>query len=403
MKNILRITLVILLAIGLSACGSNNSDETDDSTSVVAFSDLSELPKATGPMAAASESISTMDLNLEAATTGMVIGTTDSSFFSSSSSPAACEMFNLFRESVISASQADMIICFVGHMNDYFSSGVTDEYGNSVSDVDIYDGEYHIFNLTITGDDGAPERVKMKLTKNATGSIESFEMFMCTLVGEDLAQNEYTSQTINDSNELTMTARGQSQETDGSGWHAIVANGILDDSGAYLSKTIQITHSGEWGDYGPSWGVGTLVQAGSGYSFSGYRANLYNEEINYDAVYSGGEVLNATSSSPLLMALGNGAANHESSWDSGGIDSWDGDTGLSVDSNDYTSAASSETVPTVSETQESVAFEAAQRWDCSDDVSVGILTMPEVQYSEMAAACSEYSMERSWINCEDFF
>jgi len=386
----------MLLAISLLACGSSETSELD----TTAVLDLSQLPKATGPMADASESISAMNLNLHVATTGMVIGTTDSSFFSSSSSPAACETFNLFREAVTSASQADMIICFVGYMNDYFSSGVTDEDGNPVSDIDIYDGEYHIFNLTITGDAGAPGRVKMKLTKNAAGeSIESFEMFMCALDGEDLVQNEYVSQTISDSNELTMTARGQSQDTDGSGWHAVVAGGMLDDSGAYLSKTIQITHSGEWGDYGPSWGTGTLVQAGSGFSFSGYRANLYNEEVNYDAAYSGGEVLNATSSSPLLMALGDGAANHESSWDIGGIDSWDGDTGLSVEINDFTTAASTEEVPTVSETQESIAFEPAQGWDCSDDVSVGILTMPEVQFSDMMTACSDYSMEHSWIDC----
>lgn len=408
MKKILGVMVVVLLTIGLAACGgsssgtSSGSDAEGGGSSALTISDVSQLPKATGPMAASgSESVSVKSASTKAATTGMVIGTTDSSFFSSASSPAACEMFNLFKEAINSASQADMIICYVGHMNENFSTGVTDGDGSLITGVDIYDGEYHIFNLNVTGDNEAPSRVKMKLTKNAAGSVNSFEMFMCGGSGENMTQNEYASQTISDENVLEMSARGRHQSAEGSGWHSVIVSGILNNSGAYNSKTIQIENSGEWGSYGPSWEVGTLVQAGDGYSFSGYRANLYNEEVNYDAAYSAGQVLNATSSSPQLMALGDGAANHETSWDEsgGGVASWNGDTGLSVESNDYTTAVSSEMVPTASETRLSITFALDQRWECNDDVGVGILTMPEVASSSLSAACSDYSISHDWINC----
>jgi hypothetical protein len=409
MRNALVGGLIVSLVF-FAACGGGSGGGTTSPT----FTNMSELPKATSPMASSASAQAIKD-GAKAATTGMNLQTTTEAFFNTTSSRGGCEMFNLVREGVSSAAQADMILCYVDYMNNMDSfSNLVDQSGNPI---DVYDGQWHIFNLDIVGDEYAPDRVKMRIVKNAAGSITSFEMFMCANTPGGIVQNEYTRQSI-DGTSFEMRAIGQQADAEGSGWHSVDVTGTLNSSGAYTQKAITVRNKGSWGGAGNlSWEEGTVTQTPGNFTFSGYQAGNWQEGTangTYgNSCYGLGEMLGDTSTELNQLAMGDGAAkydisgtwsdpNGQGTYEEVGTDAWLGDDASPVvppsDSGFY-NAANAGDLPTIQTQEITIGFGTGESWDCTDDVGVGIVDLPQAQQSAMNAACSEYVFDYGWINC----
>jgi len=118
-------------------------------------------------------------------------------------------------------------------------TGSSDASGQAIN---VYDGEWHIFNLNITNDQGAPDKVKMKIVKNSAGSITSFTMFMCKQNGT-MTQTEYTDQTI-DGQSFAMHGIGHFADSQWQGSHQVDVTGTLNSSGVFTQKTISSRNVG---------------------------------------------------------------------------------------------------------------------------------------------------------------
>jgi hypothetical protein len=325
-----------------------------------------------------------------------------------------CETFNVARDAIVSAAQADTILCYVQNMSSLISD-ITDNDGHPI---DVYDGEWHIFNLNITGaGDGSPDKVKMQIIREGE-NITSFKMFMCVRDGEGLIQNEYTEQLL-DGDGLSMTAKGRYRD-EWAGTHEVNVTGEFDDDGAYTQKTIETKNSGSeiGNEENTNWQEVTFTQTPGEFTVSGYQRGNHTDQggsgTYQQAAYGVGQMLGDASPVIANLAMGNGAVNVDSAytWDNdehgqGGEDfpsevfAWLGDTLASVDpasDSSYYDDASEGTVPTPADSV-SFAFTTAQTWDCSDDVAVAV-DLPAVSEETMNAACSQYgAMKHSWINC----
>lgn len=406
------IIFLSVFVIALVGCGGGGGGATPSAPTI---SDISQLPKATGPMASLSMSIS-KNLSFKAATTGLNLWTTTSSSFNSDSSRGACEMFNVVKGGIGSSMQADMIMCFVAYMSEQEAfQNLTDGDGNAV---DIYDGQYHVFNLNVTSGENIPNRIKMINRKNSDGSIDLFEMFMCGGDEGSREQNEYVKKEISGS-DVTMRSLGQYSDSEGSGWHSVAVVGTLDSSGAFTSKTVVERNKGEWGGSGNlGWQESTLSQFPGTFSFSGYRYGSWTDGlatgVYSDALYGYGEMLKDSSTDLSLLAMGDGAAQYysEGTWDDGGgnsgtwgpelgTEAWNGDTTKPVNPEDseYYDEANNGTVPTPETSEISFSFAESESWDCTDDVGSGIVDLPEMTDTEIMAACADYVPDHDWVNC----
>ncbi|MFH0799903.1 MAG: hypothetical protein V2A66_06950 [Pseudomonadota bacterium] len=399
----------------VAACGSSGGSGSS-SSSIPTISSISDLPTATSPMSSSASAMIVKGVD-KAATTGLNILTTTADNFSDQTSIGACNTFNSLKDNILSATQADMILCFVQNMDASANfSGLTDSNGHAI---DIYDGAYHIFNLNFAGvpsGDGAPNRIKMKIAKDGAGSITSFEMFMCRdkTDGSGLEQSEYTKQTI-DGTSYTMRATGSYQDSGGSGFHWVNVSGTLNSSRKFISKTITVKNDGSWGG-GTNWGEQTLVQAPASFTISGYHKGSFVDTEHgmsgsyEDKGYALGQMLgDATGLSSLAMGDGavlygqsgsntNPQGGPDQTHTQTGTDAWLGDGALPTTSNDYLAGAIAGALPTAASSM-TISFEASETWDCTDDVSVGIYDLPQVQFTTIESSCSKYMASGSWINC----
>jgi len=430
MKEKIMVGILIAGLALLAACGSSSS--TSDDGTAPTISTIDALPNATGPMAVTATASVSRDLSKDAET-GLNLTTTTASDFSTASSMGSCSMFNNVKDGIISAAQGDQILCYVKHMQTSFAE-VTDADGDPI---DVYDGEWHIFNMNIidcstdaecvdiSGEGstcntdgkcelagevvgGSPSRVKMQIVKNAAGSITSFEMFMCDA---NLVQNEYTKQTINDG-ALVMRAIGHFTSGTASGSHSVDVEGTLNSDSNYMDKIITLKNYGSFGGEGnTNWQEGTLTQGPGTFVFSGYNSGAYSYDggtgTHADIVYGSGEMLGDSSADISAMAMGDGAVKYSSSGTSGdgsGVDAWLGDGAVPVipatDSSYYNTANDGVLVTAKTEII-SFTFAAAELWGCDDDVGVGIDDMPSSSQADMDAACSQFGgFSRDWINCQ---
>lgn len=317
---------------------------------------------------------------------------------------AACQVANVLKESVISAAQADQILCYVQAMSDTFGEAVTDPY----------DGEWHIYNLDITGesgDDQSPSKVKMRIVKNTAGNITSFVMHMCNAT----TQTGYVSQTL-DGASLTMAARGTHSSSEWSGGYQVDVTGTLNTSGAYTQRTITMRNAGSSGASNSNWQEATVTQTPGAFIASGYqRGEWTNGDDNgtyAEAAYATGELLNDTSTDITTLAVGDGAVNADADYTfvssefSGSFDpdaevfAWLGDSMEALEpasDSSFYPAASAGTIPPLADSF-SITFDADQEWDCTDDV-VAAVTLPAVSGPEIDAACNQYDQSHSWIDC----
>lgn len=416
------IVVVAIMAFGcfLYACGS--SSDSGSSSSSPTVSTIEQLPMATGPMAASSSSVSALPSIGKAAevgkaaATGLNIISTQQSDFEHDDSMGACEVFNVVRQSVLSAAQADRILCYVQAMAalDTFE-GLTDSAGNPVV---IDDGSWHIFNMNFEGaDEGAPSRVKMRIQKTGD-AITSFTMFMCQGSGDSIAQNEYTSQTIDGSN-FVMTAKGMYSDGEWTGRHQVDVTGALNASNAFTSKTVTAKDYGSAiGGANLNWQESTLAQLPGAFALSGYRYGNYTDPeggtgTSQEAAYSKGQMLGDSVVDRTIanLAMGDGAVKVDGAYTSSrwgaydpdpSVDAWLGD-GAEVltpaSDSAYYADANAGTLPTVG-AQPSIEFTADQTWDCTDG-GIAYATLPVVSLPAIESACSQYGGMGgdSWINC----
>lgn len=398
--------LVLAATLAFAGCG-GGSGGTDTGGGTATISSISELPRATSPMASAAASIS-KSVSMKAASTGLNLWTTVVGSFDANSSRGACETVNLVKQAVGGAMQADMIICYVSTMNSLDSfAGLIDGNGNAI---DIYDGEYHVFNLNMSGDEYAPSRIKFKIAKNSSGSINLFEMFMCSNTPGGLVQNEYTSQAIS-GNSVTMRAIGQHSEEGSSGWHSVDLTGTLNSDRVFTQKEVISKDQGDYGgEAGAEWQEGTFTQTPGIFYYSGYSANSNRQSVGF----SYGQMINDTSTNVSQLAMGDGAVQWTESgtyqgspYSDGNTDSWDGDTTLPIDpatDSAYYNEANDGVMATVDVDGLDFAFAVSETWDCTDDVGTGIVDLPEVNASDIQAACTEYGSDNhEWIDCHSVF
>lgn len=412
MRKAIVISTVAILALALVGCGGASGGAVPNGNPTA--TDVSQLPNATSPMASTSASISSAPKNIyKSAATGLNLLSATSSSFQSTDSMAGCQAANVIKDTIVSASQADQILCYVKAMNDQLGSITSG--GRSV---DVYDGEWYILNLNIAGEDGgdgAPNRVKMQIVKNADGNITSFKMYMCRDINSVPTQNEYTSQTL-DGTTFAMHARGNFISAEWSGGHQVDVAGTVDASGAFTQKTITVRNSGT-SNSDTNWQEATLTQTPGAWTLSGYQKGSFTSVeatgTYQEAAYGAGQMLGDTSTDPANLALGDGAVNvdsvytFDSQFGSGSFDpvaeafAWLGDSMEKVlpatDSSFYAVAVAG-TIPTPA-ANFSITFDSDQTWDCNDEAGITTVTLPEVQNSALQTACSKYEKNHEWIDC----
>jgi len=310
MKSLVKMLLSLVVVGLITSCGGSAT------TSSFGVTSLDELPMATGPMAEPATGNISADV---AAAEGLNFLTASADDFDHTDSQAMCETFNVARDAIVSAAQADTILCYVQNMSSLISD-ITDNDGHPI---DVYDGEWHIFNLNITGaGDGSPDKVKMQIIREGE-NITSFKMFMCVRDGEGLIQNEYTEQLL-DGDGLSMTAKGRYRD-EWAGTHEVNVTGEFDDDGAYTQKTIETKNSGSeiGNEENTNWQEVTFTQTPGEFTVSGYQRGNHTDQggsgTYQQAAYGVGQMLGDASPVIANLAMGNGAVNVDSAY------TWDND------------------------------------------------------------------------------
>ncbi|MFH1652919.1 MAG: hypothetical protein ABIE74_02585 [Pseudomonadota bacterium] len=397
-KRIAMVVLALMVAM-VAACGGSSS--TTSTTPQIAS--VKDLPRATGPVAGTTANVAAKGVVVtKAASTGMRLGNTTGADFGANSSMAACQAFNGIREAVRSASQADMILCYIQNL-----VGTNTQIGT----VDPYDGEYHVFDLSITGDQEAPDKIKMKITKTG-GVVTGFEMFACTAG----TQNEYVNQAITGSN-VNMVSKGNFADANWTGSHQVAVAGALNETGMYTSKTIETKNSGADRSTPPNsnWSEYTTIQSSTQWTTYGYDRGNWSDngfQGSYsNASYSEMQLIDGNPATATnenynltLLALGDGATlyNMESvhqggTWESGETsEGWNGDTRLPDPTVSYLTNVQGQDLVTPG-TAPTIVFDTAQTWDCSGTAEGTV----SGDSTTLDTACAQYGTMGgdNWINC----
>lgn len=400
------------LMLGLAACGGSSSSS-DDSSDSAALSDVSSLPKATSPVVGADGSLSVLPKSLSARSVSKLnLGDYDEFDFSGSSR-AACEAGNVLKEAVSAAAQGDLILCYVQNI----AQQNIDSGNLADNNVDIYDGEFHVFTLAFDEseeDDGqGPSKVRMKITKDADGNISDFVMQACSTD----SQSEYLHQAISGT-DFTMTSKGLYDGGGGStGTHQVSVTGTLNSSGQFTGKTISISSSYSAGDGGAGSSEGTVTQDATTFTFSGSQAGEWGNGTYENRLYfeSAVDDTNTDLDSYDIGLLGYGAGavqgafegtydgnddgdtddENETYTDDGFAEAWDADM-TQEESNDFSAGVAAATLPeAVGEV--SLSFDGDEAYaDCAADDAEVELT---VDMAGLDTECSALTLGHEWTDC----
>lgn len=413
--------LAVCAAVLLAACGgSSSSDSSSDAAAVAAASSPSQLPNATdGVSDASSGSLSAKSL-LKTATTGLIYSTTTSDNFSSSSSNAACDMFNMTKMGFESAAQPDKVFCYVKEISGAIDSlvdknvAITTILGASAaSTLDIFDGITHVFTLDASSmDSGAPDHIKLKFNK-LNGSFTGAEMFMC----KSGAQTQYVSQSISGS---TMTVTSRDKHADGtmSMFSGMDASGAVSSASNgdvvwTSSKTIALFFA-DLSAEDSFWGRFNLTQTPNRLTSDVYGEMTFNSQTGTFQNYGQAELLGSNLSTNL--AMGDGCSKYKTTSseftndNSATPECWSADTTLAVsDTSSFTpadiyTAVNSASFP-AAPTQPSTGFSASQAYGCDGtlegviDLAVldTLLTANGLSTLSLNTACGD--MDHTWIDC----
>jgi len=396
MKKAMLAGMVVVLMLGLAACGSSGSGSGTDADP--SFASVSELPRITAPVVSASAN--SLSANVLKADVGMSLGSISESDFSTSSSMSACENFNHIKSAISAAAQADLILCYIQGLN--------------YDDVVVDDGEYHAFGLDLSEDgeeEGAsPDHVRFKIARDDAGSITEFELFAC----RNGAIMEYLRQAI-DGNAVTITEKGQfASDGGGSGQHQADVVGTLNADGEYISKSVTVRDVNNMPGGGSHSGMFTIDQDASLFTTNGFQNGNWifdgNSGSYEDRAACLSEVIDANPAGAEydigLLAVGDGAckvAHDNSSNIAGSDDVWtqtfeeaEGYLGDSPFSSDVSMLdifpVADETLPVV----EAVVIDLSDI-DYACDGEEEALIAGDNQ--EMKAACLNYDLGHNWIDC----
>lgn len=388
---------LVLLAVsmGMYGCGSSG-----DGTTTTGITTIDGMPRATSPVVSEASPMVVGKALSKDATTGILmrtLGEAGNTFGPGQSMPA-CEGANHLREVLNGAAQADMILCYVQNI-------VADDTTGQLST--IYDGSYHTFGLTITGDEQGqtPDHVKMKIVKTGD-NITEFEMFACN----SGAQMEYLHQTISGS-AFAMTSKGNYQNAGGSGWHQVDVSGTLNSSGYYTAKEISQKNSGTWGA-GEHWNEATVNQYADSIAYDGYDTGHFTSDgftgSFTNRVYAQAQLIDPNTSASNtsydigLIAMGDGAAHSimANEWAEGQVwqadetEGWLGDTKMQDDTVSWYADVTGVT-PSEAGAAPTIAFAGDEIYGCDGTEEVAVAG----DQTAMDAACQRFQLGWDWINC----
>lgn len=425
---------------GTSASGGTTTDDSAQLTSV------DDLPEATGPVVESTSSSLSLASGDAAylATTGMPLRNTDGDDFDSSSSLAACEMFNMTKAAIQNAAQGDLILCYVKNTFPVYLA-------QAESEIDIADGEYHVFDLDFTGLDfeepegdqppaleegepqgeedpsemEGPDHVKFKIVKNDDGFITGFEMFAC----ENGEQVEYLNQSI-DGADFSMTSKGTHSQGEDSSDYETTVSATLDSNNQFVdSKEIIMKFVGSF-QGSEQWGLMRFNQMPDSATLTGYMNGSFS-----DGEQSHGFTNQVVGSVQLLdpnvdgedydigvLALGDGAVKFmmhgdDDEWHDEGAEAWLGDTIAVTDTSDFLDDVESADLP--EETQPTLSFATGQSYGCDETAETTIVfadlfnSAPSAsesagdteeaeefeEHQQGFQACMNLELQHNWINC----
>ncbi len=376
---------LLLAAFHFAACSSSSDstatgDDDDDTTSGI--SELEDVPNATDPVVAGASSNLTTTGPSAAVSFGEDTTVDD---FSDGGSYGSCEMVNRMRGAIGQAGQGAMIMCFMQQM--------------FADNTDIYDGEYHAFDLDFAdaeSDTGAPDHIKIKVERDGD-AITSFEMFAC----QSGTQNFYFNGTI-DGTTLTIINKGSSATGEGTSVEfASTITGEVDDAGDFIGeKVIDLAYVNDFGDDSGNYCDTTTTATDTTIAFSGYCMNT-GSDSGAEALFAMADLDDNDSALIDEWGLGAGAAKIVSDFNTDGLEveqGWD-DTGVIDEESAYLSDEDfvAGSVPATSDTAPDVSFGSGQTYDCSDTVDETLTGTIET----LMTACSDYDLTQEHLECQE--
>lgn len=407
-------SLLTLLSIGfLITAAACSSDSSSSGTDTVTLATIDALPQASAPVVdstsgSLSAAVKAADSDAE---TGLILQNISSDDFSQSSSLALCNSANMLRSALNEAVQGDVILCYIQAM------AAQDGFTAQVGDIDIYDGEPHIFNMDFSEEGGGGAfRVKIQITKDSAGTITAFNMWACDGASQDsLAQSEYLSQAI-DGASWTMNSTFSFEDENGSGSHEMNAEGTLNTSGEFTAKTITSSYTGNWGD-GTNYGTTIVEQGADTATITSSDTGTYtwsnggnsSEQEYGNQVFA--EMALLDTELMATFAVGHGAAKGINSgtygqlqgdtvvsvdYDETFTQGWNGDTTAVDEDSTFLDAVTDATLPDEA-TEPTITFSGDEVYDCSGTGAVNLT----VDGTAIDAACSDLTLGWNWVSCYD--
>ncbi len=389
----------------LHACGSSTTTSSGPTS-------LESLPKATGSVSASSiskianaskASPTRFDLQT-AASTGVLMTAWDDQTWNSTKSAPGCNIGQSIIRLLSEAAQPDKIMCYVGAM---------EKLGAFTGS---YDGTNKFYTLSGAGGGGRPGGgtmlIKFNMTKDSSGVISDFKMWMCQSSGRVTTQSEYVAESISGTT-ATVTSVGVHSGDFGSGSQRTAVTGAVTSAGVWTSKTITHTGAFSGGSGGSAFSHSqylTLTQASDSFTLNGYMSGYHGGSSNTDSgrFYAVMQGLNL--GTLATAALGSGTGKFEFTHTGSrpthtATKSWNGDTMAPESSTtaSYYTEVNSATLPTAASIT-APTFSGTEIWDCSPDAGItsttlnleGVSGMP----TETAACDAKYGFtNNNHTNC----
>ena len=399
--------LFAVVALTVAGCHGDNSASTEEgiesgtdteASSIPIFSSFSQLPNATGRMAAATSGDASAGL---AKSIDFDIGVFEVVSLSSVGNLAACEALNMLKGGFGIGANLDVALCYLKFMqaDGYFASA------------DLEDGNWHVIEIDTGDPEVATLLARLQVTKDENDAIESLELFTCIEIDPGtFAQHSYVKQEMSgaDFSERAIAQMDNFDPGETPAMYEATIEGVLDASGAFLNKTIDASHNTEWEDEA-LWADVTLVQEPGTFKVSGARVQRIVGDVFGSEVVGAGALSGDTLSGVSAIAMGDGSGSY-TQYDqvgaivSEGIDSWQGADLSSVDpASDGAHYGELALVDATSipSPPPDIAFTGDKAWSCEDDVAVGIETFAIPDAEVLNAACSQYIAEVSMFECTD--
>lgn len=356
----------------INACGSDSSS---------GISDLASLPKATAEVSSSSISKDKRNIQLFAASTGVLMSNFDNVTWSGGShSRSFCEVGRIARNAYMQAAEPDKILCYIGVMK---------SNGAFASDVD--DGNYHYYNVAGAGDGGSGIKVKFKIVKSG-GNIQLFEMFMCQ--GGD-TQTGYVVEDLSNLSAASITSVNTGTFSGGTYASRVGVSGAATTAGAWTSKAIEYSSyntqtSGGAGTFSQK---ATVTQLADRLTVSAFMSGSYGSSTFENRMYGVMQILG--DSSLDTFALGDGSAKYSLSHTEGGTQtysntsSWLGDTRAPLSpasSGEQYATANAATLRSIESV--SISYASTETWDCTAPSSFTTATFSGAAMESGVQACN---------------